>query len=85
MTSTKGNLMSVPFHGPKDKDGTNEENGTVQVTIDIADNGFVVTTNGEEDVVQNVYLFDGQGPTGPKAMIQDLIQALGLIGKVKVQ
>jgi hypothetical protein len=83
----KENLAVVPFIGPKDKDGDDGGEPTpVQIIIDVAQNGYIVNVNGtEESDGAKVYLFNGKGEDGPKAMIQDIINNLGLVDKVKLE
>lgn len=69
------------------KDGDGDEGGdreTFQVTIDVVQNGYVLTKNDSEGTAhQEVYLFEGT--PGPKELIQAIIEDLGLIGKVRIQ
>lgn len=71
--------------GPIDKDGTDSESTTDQIIIDIVDNGFIVSVHEGEDFKQKVYLFEGPAGSNSKSMISDLIQSLGLSGKIKVE
>lgn len=83
----KDNLAVVPFIGPKDKDGDDGGEPTpVQIIIDVALNGYIVNIAGTENADgAKVYLFNAKGEDGPQAMIQDLINNLGLVDKVKLQ
>ena len=69
------------------KDGDTEEGGeghTFQITVDVVQNGYVFTRNDADDISQKVFLFNGTGETGPKALIQQIIEDLGLVDKVKL-
>lgn len=81
------NLATLPFIGPKDKDGDDGgEPNPVQIIIDVAVNGYIVNISGtENDEGPRVYLFNGRGDDGPQAMMQDIINNLGLVDKVKLQ
>jgi len=81
------NLATLPFIGPKDKDGDDGgEPNPVQIIIDVAVNGYIVNISGtENDEGPKVYLFNGRGDDGPQAMMQDIINNLGLVDKVKLQ
>ena len=87
---TSDNLARLPktnvtqFNEPTDKDGSDGDSGFGQIIIDIADNGYILTMNGESPA-QKVFLFNGVGDNGPQALIQDVIENLGLFGKVKLE
>lgn len=84
---SKDNLAVLPFAGgpeTKDKDGDDGgEAGPTQVIIDSVENGFVLNIHGEDEV-SKVYLFNGKGDDGPAAMVQQIIDSLGLRDKVKL-
>lgn len=81
------NLATLPFISTKDKDGDDGGEPTpVQIIIDVANNGYVVNIVGTENSDgTKVYLFNARGEDGPQAMIQDIIDNLGLVDKVKLQ
>ena len=80
------NLATLPFIGPKDKDGDDGgEPSPAQIIIDVAENGYIVNIAGTEHDGTKVYLFNGKGEDGPQAMIQSIVDTLGLIDKVKLQ
>lgn len=83
-------MEALKFPGPELKDGDGDDGeGTLTsgVHIEIVQNGFVVRAfldDGEEWV--HVYPYDGKREVGPQGMINDLIMALGLQGRLtKVQ
>jgi hypothetical protein len=86
----KGNLAVIPFDREENsviKDGDGEEGGdghTFQITVDVVTNGYVFTRNDADDITQKVFIFNGAGETGPKALIQQIIDDLGLVDKVKL-
>jgi hypothetical protein len=72
---------------PELRDGDSEEGGenhTFQITVDVAENGFVYTKNDAEEITQSVFLFNGPPEAGAKALIQRIIEDLGLPDKVKL-
>ena len=76
---------AIQFPGPqlKDGDGEDEETLTSSIGIELVTNGFIVRAmldDGEEWT--HVYPMDGKGDVGPQGMINDLIMALGLQGRV---
>lgn len=78
------NLAQLPFNETKDKDGTEGDVESYQVIIDYAENGYVLTVNNETGIRTKVFLFNGKGEDGPKGLIKDIIESLGLIDKVKL-
>lgn len=83
----KGSNLAVVRLEPIAKDGDDGEGGenhTFQITVDVVTNGYVFTRNDADDIAQRVYIFNGTGETGPKAMIQQIIEDLGLVDKVKL-
>jgi hypothetical protein len=78
------NLAQFPT--PKDGDGGDDGDiGSFQLLIDVADNGFILNSVGSEYDGTRVFLFDGKGQDGPQAMIQEIINRLGINDKVKIQ
>ena len=77
---------AIQFPGPQLKDGDGddgEETFTSSIGIELVHNGFIVRAmldDGEEWT--HVYPMDGKGDIGPQGMINDLIMALGLEGRV---
>ena len=81
---TGNNLATLPFL--KDKDGDDgDESPTFQVIIDTAQNGFVLSVHGTEDITSKVFLFNGKGEEGPSGLIQEVINQLGIADKVKLE
>lgn len=82
------NLAVLPFPaGPTTKDKDGGEGGAAeptQVIIDSTMNGFVLNVHGEEDLCK-CFLFHGKDEDGPAAMIQTIIDRLGIADKVKLQ
>jgi hypothetical protein len=80
------NLAILPAEGQdtSHKDGEDSDPAPFQLTIDVVDNGYILTRNDAEDPSQKVFLFNGMGDSGPKAMIQEVIELLGLVDKVKL-
>ena len=77
--STLGDSMSVE---PMFKDGDDTEvYDYVNIMIKTVDNGFIVEYINNEGDSQYVYTFDGNGP---KQMLKDLVEELGISAKVKV-
>ena len=88
----RGNLAVIhgsQVDGPVTKDKDGEEDGgdrTSQVIVDTTENGFVLTVHGSEEVSKHkVFMFNGTGEAGPQGLIKDLIEALGISDKVKIQ
>jgi hypothetical protein len=84
--NNNSNVATLPF--PVLKDGDGGDDGTVspaQIMIDVAENGYIVSIMGTEADGAFVYLFNGKGDDGPQAMIQNIINTLGLVDKVKLQ
>lgn len=78
------NLAVLPM--TKDKDGDDGgEPQPLQVMIDSAQNGFILNITGGSDEICKVFLFHGKAEDGPNAMIQTVIDQLGLADKVKLQ
>jgi hypothetical protein len=80
------NLARLPFNNPQLKDGDGEDGDVdlLQVTIDMAENGYVLTVL-TDTVLTKVFLFDGNGQDGPQGMLQQIIESLGLLGKVRLE
>lgn len=76
------NLAVLPMF--KDGDSGDKESPTFQIIIDSADNGFILTVMGEQDM-HKVYPFTAKGEDGPAGMIQEVINQLGISDKVKLQ
>ena len=77
------NLMDDAITDTDGEDGGSDE--TLQVTIDVAENGYVVTKTSGDDVKVKVFLFDGGGDASSKEMIRTIIDDLGLTMKVRVE
>lgn len=79
-------MEALKFPSPQLKDGDGDEPEdtlTSSISIEIVQNGFIVRAmldDGEEWV--HVYPYDGKSDIGPQGMINDLIMALGLEGRV---
>lgn len=82
-------LVAPPSREPNLKDGDGEEGGeahTSQVVIDTAENGFILSVHGNEEVFSHrVYPFKGKDEYSPRAMIEEVINALGLSDQVKLK
>lgn len=81
------NLAVLPV-GKGDNTDTDGEDGnevdSFQLTIDVVENGFVLSKSDSEGLNQKVFLFNGIGDNGPKALIQEAIDFLGITDKVKI-
>ena len=84
----EGNLAILPMNEPtlKDGDGSNGGTMTTQITIDIAENGWILTvhTDSPDADLSKVFLRTST-EVGPRALIQELVDALGVKDKVRLE
>lgn len=85
MTVRGTNAEVLPFTKHKDGEGSDDSSPIQQVIIDTSENGFILTVNGDDELsTHKVYLYSGHGDFGPEALIQEVIDSLGLTDKVKI-